>query len=318
MKRPRLIAFCVFSMLMLMLSVAGSGFVLSQELDDIHLNFFLGYHEEFYNTEEQNQKRHEYTQFADQLRVGSAQTTAENSAKLVMERMNALVGTTPAVEEQIQIINGAHAEANFDNEYALQQKLAEIEKEMFPDAKERQQRQFQLRESITRRLESFDNPGDMDTLLNTTTVWDHKFVQPDFLELTPEQKDLIKEIQKETFLKTSLISAKAGLEQPDKQNEISQLFQKLYTGQTDEVPNAILRKIQEINAEIIKDYVPELKAVLIEGRESYMRVLTDAQKAKIKTVMADLPDYIMNMLADMDKGGDRLSPENIKQFFDIQ
>ena len=310
MQRSRLIAFCVLSMLML--SVAGSGFVFSQELEDIHLNFIVGYHDEFYHSEELNQKRREYSQFANQLHFESTQTTAENATKLSTERLNAYVqriiasGTLPTVEEQDQIIHGAYAEAKFDNEYDLHQKFAEQEKEIFPDALERQQRQFQLQESITRRLELFDDPKDMDVLLDGIT-FDHKLAQPDFLELAPEQKDLIKEIQKETVLKTALIGAKARSEQPDKQKEIRQLMQKLATGQTDEEPNATYRKIREIQADMLKDYIPELKAALIEGRESYMRVLTDAQKAKIKAVMDDMPDYMKNLFAAIDKQGGGLS-----------
>ena len=312
MQRPRLIAFCVLSMSILMLSVAGSGFVFSQEIEDTYIKFFVGYNDEFYHSEELEQKRREYSQLANQLHFESTQTMAENIGKLSMERLNAYMkrisasGATPTVEEQSQIMAGVHAEAHFDNEYTLCNQLAEIEKEMFPDTQERQQRIFQLQDGIARRLESFDNPRDMFTLTNGIMLG-HKFAHPDFLELTPEQKDLIKEIQKETFLKTSLISAKARSEQPEKQDEISQLMQKLVTRQTDEEPNAILRKIHEIQAEAIKDYIPELKAALIEGRESYMRVLTDAQKAKIKSVMDDMPDYMKNLFAAIDKQGGGLS-----------
>ena len=66
-------------------------------------------------------------------------------------------------------------------------------------------------------------------------------------------------------------------------------------------------KVRELELDILKDDLPELKAALIEGRESYMRVLTDAQKAKIKAVMDDMPDYMRNLFAAIDKQGGGLS-----------
>ena len=62
MKRSRLIAFCVFWMLVLMLSVAGSGFVFSQELRDARITFDHGDLDEFGQTEEQKRKQMEFFQ----------------------------------------------------------------------------------------------------------------------------------------------------------------------------------------------------------------------------------------------------------------
>ena len=301
MKRPRLTALCV-----LLTFFVSSGFAFSQEVLDAYNMFFQGYYDEFDRTEELSRKRREYSQLTDQLRQESFQATKEIIDKSLEERRNAL-RKTPTPEEQMQIIREVSDEVLFNSEYALHQKLMEKEKDMFPDAKERQQRQYQLRESITKRLESFDDPRDIYLLTQTGNPAVNSFVQPDFLGLTHEQRDLIKAMQKETFLKISQIRVRSMSEQPEKQNELMQLIQNIGKAQTDEDRNEIGRKMYQMQADTIKNYIPELKAVLIEDRENYMRVLTDAQKAKIKAVMDDMPDYMKNLFAAIDKQGGGLS-----------
>ena len=301
MKHPRLIAFCVFWMLMLF--VADSSFAFSQELEDVVFKeFFQGYYDEFHNTEEQRQILNEYLQLTFQFRDEMMQSFHENITKRAEERMNAL-GPNPTPEE----INTIQLEVFFENEYTLHQKLAEKEKEMFPDVMERQKRKFQLREGMTDRLETFGNPQDIHSLIYSRSSVENSLYPPDFLELTPEQRDLIKKIQKETDLKIRRVDIKSWSEQPDKVKEYEQWHEKLISGQADEGPNEIIRKSMEIRVDMLKNYIPELKAILIEGRESYMRVLTDAQKAKIKAVMDDMPDYMKNLFAAIDKQGGGLS-----------
>ena len=316
MKRPRLTAFCV-----LLLFVAGSGFVLSQEINDAYMKYIQGYSDEFNQTEEQRQNQKEYDRLYNQLVVESGNSAAEIMEKQIDERLNALgtsrtdvfaSGTDRAtLEERMQVINNIVQDVNWEREYALQQKIAEKEKEIFPDAQKRQQRQFQLQEGISRRLESFDDPADIDLLLQAGSPVARSYAQPDFLELTPEQKDLIKEIQKETSRKLSRIRDKSMKEQTVKQNELIQLSMRFSAATTDEerdeIHNEIIRKTRETYMDALKDCMPELKATLIEGRESYMRVLTDAQKAKIKAVMDDMPDYMRNLFAAIDKQGGGLS-----------
>jgi len=130
--------------------------------------------------------------------------------------------------------------------------------------------------------------------------------QPDFLDLTPEQRDSIKAIQKEMNMKIFCIRIKSGSEQQEKVNEIARL-QAYSRTLTDEEQDEIKRQVQKMEVDLIKDYVPQLKAIFLEGRESYMRVLTDAQKAKIKAVMDDMPDYMRNLFAAIDKQGGGLS-----------
>ena len=305
MKRPRLIAFCVLSMSML-LFVAGSGFALSQELEDAYKNFFQSYNDEFYQQAGEQMPlkiQNDYVQFTLRIRVQNIDTMQKSIGLYISERENAL-GRNLTTEERSEITQ----EGWWDNEYDLHQQFAEKEKEMFPNAQERQKRQFQLQEGIMKRVESLGDPADIYSLLqieNNTIV--RSLAQPDFLDLTPEQRDLIKEIQKEMNMKIFRISIKSGREQQEKVNEIARLQEKLRATQNDDEENDIQRKVQEMKVDIIKDYIPELKAVLIEGRESYMRVLTDAQKAKIKAVMDDMPDYMRNLFAAIDKQGGGLS-----------
>ena len=301
MKRPRLIAFCV-----LLMFVAGSGFVFSQSIDDAFKEFSQGYANEFLQTEEQIIKRNEYYQAINQLRAESHQAFSENMNKLLEERMNTL-GPNSTVEERVRIVREVGKEASFDNEYALAPKVTEKEREIFPDALEKQKRQFQLREGITKRLESFGDPQDILLLLESGHPVNNSFAQPDFLELTPEQRDLIRAIRKESFLKREHIRIKSQAEQPEKEKEFMQLFGLFSTAKTFEEQQEIHRKMQEIEADMLKNYIPELKAILIQERESYLRVLTDAQKAKIVAVMDDMPDYMRNLFAAIDKQGGGLS-----------
>ena len=207
MKRPRLIAFCVFWMLMLF--VAGSGFVFSQELDGVVFKeFFQGYNDEFYQQTGDQMPlmiQNDYVQFVNRIRVENIDTMQRNIGKYLEERKNAL-GRSLTMNENMEMTR----ESWWDNEYDLHQKFAEKEKEMFPDAQERQQRQFQLREGMMRRVESLNNPADIYSLVepNANPVV-RSLTQPDFLDLTPEQKDLIKAIQKEMDMKIFRIYIKA-------------------------------------------------------------------------------------------------------------
>ena len=56
----------------------------------------------------------------------------------------------------------------------------------------------------------------------------------------------------------------------------------------------------------MKEVGPQLKKILREGHENFMRALTDAQRAKIKAIMADMPDYLKKRFDDFDKNGGAL------------
>jgi hypothetical protein len=131
---------------------------------------------------------------------------------------------------------------------------------------------------------------------------------PDFLELSPEQRELITRQQTETTSKVSALSTQASMksntENPEKLQQVQKLQKEYNEAPTKEEQIEIGRKIQEINKDVLKDVLPEIKRLLIKGREDFYRVLTDAQKAKIKAVMADMPDYMKKLFAEVDKGGD--------------
>ena len=134
---------------------------------------------------------------------------------------------------------------------------------------------------------------------------------PDFLELSPEQRELITKQQKETSLAALTLTTQAAMkmitENPGKLAELQQSMEEFQQAETDEERGEIAKKIQAVNVDIYTGIAPELKAVLIKGHEDFMRVMTDAQKAKIRAIMADMPDYVKNLLVEVDKGGSALS-----------
>ena len=135
--------------------------------------------------------------------------------------------------------------------------------------------------------------------------------QPDFLELSPEQRDLITRQQKETSLEAMTLVTQSTMKMvttnPGKLAEIQRLSQEFGKAQTDEEREEIAKKMQEFQGDMMKDVAPQLKQVLLKGHEDFKRALTDAQRAKIKAIMADMPDYVKNLLAEVDKDGNALS-----------
>ena len=135
--------------------------------------------------------------------------------------------------------------------------------------------------------------------------------QPDFLELSPEQSELVTKQLKETSVEAMMLTTQATVKMitanPEKLAEIQRLAGEMQNAETIEEQEEIAKKLQAVNGEIFKDIAPELKTIIIKGHEDYMRVMTDAQKAKIKAIMADMPDYMKNKLAGIGKGGGGLS-----------
>ena len=294
MQRPRLIAFCVFSMLMLF--VAGSGFVFSQGGDDTFKEFMQGYGEEF-SSSITAEHRMEYAQFANLHHT----ETLKNMRDRLDQRTNVL-GENPSREESEKYL----VDVIFDIQTAGHKTLNDKEKEWFPNAQVMQQRKFQLYESLMRRLESQDNAADIAFTSGMFSAPNNIFnIRPDFLELSPEQLELITSIQKETALKIRLL--KASNERIELMREMGQLVQKISVAQTPEERLEIDQRIEKVSMDMVKDILPQLKEAVLEGHESYMRVLTDAQKAKIKSVMDDMPDYMKNLFAAIDKQGGGLS-----------
>jgi len=290
MQRHRLIAFCV----LLMLSVAGSGFVFSQSVDDAYKTFVESYQDEFFQSQDQQQKWNEYNDFAWPRKSETLKNLTDH-----LRELNSSDNTLTEDERAKHL-----SDFIFDQYFAEHKALNDKTRELFPAAQKIQQRQFQLYESMMRRLQSTDNSEDIyDVFSQTCMPSSLPNPQPDFLELTPEQIALIKEIQKETAFKSSHLHPFAFGYPP----EYSELMKKLGEAKTSEEIKEIRRMMKEMEVERMKENAPEMKAILIQGRESYMRVLTDAQKAKIKAVMDDMPDYMKNLFAAIDKQGGGLS-----------
>ena len=295
------------------LMFACSGVVVSQELQDVFNEFVQGYHNEFASSPEQSQNHREYSLASGQLIMANVQNHNESMQK----RLNDLGPSFP-LEERNKMVNEILA----DNQFTLRKQIAEKAREIFSDEQYRkmQQRQFQLRENIMRRLESFNDDEDILTLgeieQSSFYVGDG---QPDFLELTPEQRDLIVHQQKDMTIKIRTLLYNQGQmfvnnsqkEFFEKNEEIRQLEEKLdkipVEMRHEEEAEAIQRQIKKIRNDMLKDVFPKLKEILLKSREDYMRVLTDAQKAKIKAVMAEMPDYMKNLFAEIDRQGGGLN-----------
>ena len=166
---------------------------------------------------------------------------------------------------------------------------------------------FQVKMGLMDRLGAIDDPVaiQMASGFNMAHLMGG---QPDFLELSSEQRELITKQQKETSIEAMSLAMQAGMkmmtENPEKAAEMMRLEEERQNAETDEERDEIDDKLMAFGTEVLKDIAPELKRIALKGHEDFMRVLTDEQKAKIKAVMADMPDYIKNLLAEMDKGND--------------
>ena len=171
-------------------------------------------------------------------------------------------------------------------------------------------RLFQFKEGLMGQLETTDNQ-DVTQAAFGFEMLQLMGGQPDFLDLSPEQRDLILKQQKDSSAEALLIVTQANMKRlmmdPGKLEEIQRLAKELRKAETDEERVEFTKKFQEFNRNMFKDIAPELRKILIKGHEDFQRVLTDAQKAKIKSVMADMPDYMKNLLAEVNKDGGTLS-----------
>lgn len=118
---------------------------------------------------------------------------------------------------------------------------------------------------------------------------------PDFLELTADQKDQIRAIQRDVAVKSNLAleeSAKKSMEaNPESQKKLGELYAKLKDAMPEE-KETLYEQIQQIQNERMLPAMAELKKLLADGKARFLRVLTDRQRAKYEQVMADIPDYL--------------------------
>ena len=209
----------------------------------------------------------------------------------ITERMKD-TSTPPTEEEMIKLGQDIAVDGFIEMRKPLNEKATEFLSE--EGRQKMHLRAFQAKMGLMERLEATDNPDAIEMAMQ------FHFTQlmcgyPDFLELSPEQRELVTQQQKETQIELQMLQLQVA------KRRQAEAMQK---AETDEERERISRTLESNSDDVIKASAPEMKKLLIKGHEEFMRVLTDAQKAKIKTVMADLPDYIKNMLADMDKGGD--------------
>jgi hypothetical protein len=286
-----------------MMVFVGSGVVCGQSVEDTYNEFWRNFYNEFFESEEQHQRMlNTMALFRVPLDTETRQATIELQNEQIRD-----LDRQPTADDWLKI----GIDISFDADIAMQQKLMEKEREVFPEALKMQQRNFQLNESLMRRLESFRNPDDAFFLSKWSRDLSTYVYSQDFLELTAEQSELIKAIQKETVFKLEQAKYKSRVDhlvsQSEKMMEHKQLMEKYSQAKTNEELMEIHKMMRKIEEDMEKDANPQMLAILIEGRESYMRVLTDAQKAKIAAVMADMPDYMKNLFAAIDREGGGLS-----------
>jgi len=192
-----------------------------------------------------------------------------------MERMKD-TSSPPTQEEMLKLSNDIVMDGFIGMQKPLNEKATELLSE---DGRQKiHKRLFQIKTSLMERLETSDNP-EAAKLASGFDMMQLMGGYPDFLELSPEQRELLIQQQKETSSKTMMLVAQEARRQAEAEQKAEP-------------------------EDVVKAVAPEMKKLLIKGHEDFMRVLTDAQKAKIKAVMAETPDYIKSLLAEVDKGGD--------------
>ncbi len=203
-------------------------------------------------------------------------------------------------------------EIAMDELVGMQQPINDQAREFFSEEKRQKMhlRLFQLKEGLIDQLGSSDNPDITQGAFGFEVI-QLMGGQPDFLELSPEQSDLITKQQKETSGEAMTLITQAQMKvfmsDPAKLGEIQRLGKEFAEAQTDEERTEIAKKIQAVQGDIFKDLAPQLKTILLKGHENFMRTLTDAQRAKIKSVMAEMPDYMKKLLAEANKDGAGIS-----------
>ena len=300
MKRFFRIVACVFLMF-----VACPGVVVSQELNDAFNEFWRGFNNELLSSPEQFQKYVEYMEASSQLIV----TSSKNHSEIMQKRLSDS-GPNLSQEEILKISE----EVGRDVQITLRKSLIEKAKEIYPAEhyQKMEQRQFQIRENAMRRLESLNNYEDVHALMQAeNNVYFFGDGQPNFLGLTPEQRDLIISQRKDMAANIWALMDGTARKNPERYAEIRQLTKTFLEIPVEEhggdEAQRIIAQIMKYETDVTKDAFPGLKKILLKSREDYLRVLTDAQKAKIDAVMNEMPEYMKNLFAEIDRQGGGLS-----------
>jgi uncharacterized protein YbgA (DUF1722 family) len=290
----------------LLIITCGSGIVMSQLSGsfDADKEFNQAFYAELQTSED------ELMQFGNSLQPLFEDMVRNAQGKVmtaVMERMKD-TSSPPNPEEMMKLGMGVM----IDEMIGMQKPVNEKATEFFSEdsLQKMHLRMFQLKEGIMENLGATDNEEIIQGAFGFEML-QLMGGHPDFLELSPEQHDLITKQQKETSVELLTLTTQASMkmmtENPEKLRQMMQLAGDIGKAQTDEEREEITKKIQEINKDMMKDALPEMKKLLIKGHENFHRALTDAQRAKIKAVMADMPEYMKKLLAEADKVGGVLS-----------
>ena len=299
--RVRIVA---LTLLILMIACC-SGVVFSQISGNPSREFNQAFYNELQTSEDEMVK---FTQTSLQTLMEGMQKNVQSKVPAaVMERMKD-TSTPMSPEEGMKIGMGVA----IDELIGLQKPINDKASEFFSEEGRQKMhlRFFQVKTGLMDRLGEIDDQEAIQTAFGIDMM-QLMGGQPDFLELSPEQRELITKQQKETSVEALALvtqaTAKMITANPEKLAEIQRLVGEMQNAETDVEQERIAKELQAVNGDIFKEIAPELKAILIKGHENFMRVLTDAQKAKIKAVMADMPDYVKNLLAEVGKGGNALS-----------
>jgi len=290
MSCPRLASLCVLLMI-----ACGSGVAFSQPDPETRRQIL----EDLQITQDNMQGFNESFQSLIQDMAKNAQP---KMMAAVMERMKDS-SSPPNQDEMVKL----SMNIMMDEMVGIQKPLNDKAREFFSEEGrlKLQTRMFQAKESLIERLKTTENLEVIQGSFGVETMF-LMAGQPDFLELSPEQRDLIIKQQKEASMELFMLNYQEDMrlrkENPEIEAEMQRLVKEYSEAQSDEERVEISRKIQKIREEKTKNIVPQMKKMVLDNHENYMRVLTDAQKAKIKAVMADIPDYMKRLLAELDKG----------------
>ena len=290
MNRLCLIVFCVFPAF-----IVGSEFGWSQEIIDAYRKFDTGYLQEFLDS---SNRMPEYYRF-----IYESMHRPDGLVKMVEQSRT--LDNTPFSENARRQLYDTIANEMF----RLKQEATNKAQELFPDdlRHKMQTRQFQLAESVMCRLDSLEEVTDVFCANSLVTGGFHYDVLPDFLELTPEQHDLIATLQKNNEMERLFLMSRARVDQIEKSGELQALMDKAGHATNDGEREELFSKISSLEDEVFRHIAPQIKQLTQQYRENFMQVLTDAQKAKIEEVMADMPDYMKSLFAAIDKQGGGLS-----------
>jgi len=297
MKRPRLIAFCVF-----LLSVAGSGFVFSQ----IPLPDSEEFNQAYYN--DLQTSRAEMNQLELSLNLIYA-----DMGKNIREKIQTQLGDSPMTPDEMV---KARVEITVDEMIGVQKPISEKTSEFFSENGYQKMllRLFQLKMGFMERLKATDSQEVFEMASRLDTIGMYQSL-PGFLELSREQRELITKQQRETSIDMLTLARLAfkrmRTDDPEILAEIQRLADELQKAETGDEKSKIAKKLNAFDVDVDKAIAPEMKKLLLKGHEDFMRVLTDAQKAKIKAMMAEMPDYMKKLFAEVDQGGDASNVLNL-------